>query len=440
MSNARQKKTITGIFYAALRAVDPGEAVRRSSKTLRARYEKGPFTRLIVVGFGKASCPMAKALEEDLDEFIDTGYVITKYGHCQNAHKPVKIRVNEAGHPVPDEQGLRGAAEITGILKHADASTLVVCLISGVGSALLVSPYNGITLQEKQRLTNLLLKAGADITELNTVRKHLSAVKGGRLAELAHPATVISFLLSDVIGDKLDVIASGPTYPDPSTYADALSVLDKYHLASQAPPSIIELLNKGAAGLAPETPKAGSPVFDNVENIIVGSLDTAIRGAKEQAEAFGYEVVVLSETVQGEARDAAAWLAKKVVEIKTARTHVRPLCLLSGGETTVTVKGNGTGGRNMEFALVFADEITGQEGITLLSAGTDGTDGPTDAAGAIVDGRTIANARSAGIDPRRYLADNDSYTFFKQTEGLFISGPTGTNVMDMQIVLIDPQT
>lgn len=440
MNNARQKKTITELFYAALHAVDPCAAVRRTSKTLRGRYENGPFRRFIVVGFGKASCPMAKALEEELAEYINTGYVITKYGHCQKPLRPIKIRIGEAGHPVPDEQGLRGAAEIIRILKGVDAATLVVCLISGGGSALLVSPYSGITLQEKQRITNLLLKAGADITELNTVRKHLSQVKGGRLAELAQPATVISLLLSDVLGDKLDVIASGPTYHDPSTYGDALSVLEKYNLTRQAAPSIIELLNKGVEGLLPETPKAGNRVFEKVENIIIGSLGAAIRGAKEKAEAFGYEALVLSESVQGEARDAAAWLAKKAVEMKTAHQHVRPLCLISGGETTVTVKGTGKGGRNMEYALAFADAINGQEGITLLSAGTDGTDGPTDAAGAIVNGRTIANARAKGIDPQRYLANNDSYNYFKQTEELLITGPTGTNVMDIQIVLIDPQT
>ena len=437
MNDAEKKKIIAAIFSAALHAVDPREAVRRTSKMLRGRYESGPFRRIIVVGFGKAACPMAKALEEEFAEYIDTGYVITKYGHCQKPIRPIKIRVGEAGHPAPDEQGLRGAMEIIRILKDVDAATLVVCLISGGGSALLVSPYGGITLHEKQLITNLLLKAGADITELNTVRKHLSLVKGGRLAEIARPATMISFLLSDVIGDKLDVIASGPTYHDPSTYGDALSVLEKYELTRRAPPSIIELLNNGVKGLVPETPKAGNPVFDKVENVIIGSLGAAIRGAKEKADALGYETIVLSETLQGEARDAATWLAGKAVEMKTAHKHVRPLCLLSGGETTVTVRGTGTGGRNMEFALAFADAVTGQEGITLLSAGTDGTDGPTDAAGAIVNNRTIADGRALGIDHLRYLTDNDSYNFFKQTGGLFVTGPTGTNVMDLQIVLID---
>lgn len=437
MKTSRRKKTVTEIFYSALRAVDPGEAVRRSAAMVRRRYETGPFRRCIVVGFGKASCPMAKALEDELADIVDAGWIVTKYGHCPKPHHPVRIAVCEAGHPVPDQEGVRGAAEIMRLLRNVDASTLVICLISGGGSALLVAPAPGVTLQEKQLLTDLLLKAGANITELNIVRKHLSQVKGGRLAELAQPATVISLLLSDVIGDKLDVIASGPTCHDPSTYGDALAVLDKYDITRTAPAAVVEALKQGAVGQSPETPKAGNPAFKDVENIIIGSLGVAIRAAKEKAEALGYETVVLTETLQGEAREAAAWLAKKAMEAKQRRAPGRPLCLLSGGETTVTVTGEGKGGRNTEFALAFAEAVAGQEGVTLLSAGTDGTDGPTDAAGAIVNGRTITNAVKAGIDSRQALAENDSYTFFKRTGELLITGPTGTNVMDIQIVLMD---
>ena len=434
-----RKETSKEIFYAALKAVDPYEAVRLYGEKIRTQYENGQYKHLFVIGFGKASCSMAKALEEDLDDLIDAGYVITKYGHCPKDYRPIKISICEAGHPIPDENGLRGASEIINILKDADASTLVVCLISGGGSALLAAPWEGISLQEKQRITDLLLRAGADITELNTVRKHISKVKGGRLAEVAAPAKVISLLVSDVIGDKLDVIASGPTFYDPSTYKDALTVLEKYSLADIVPHSAIELIKKGMQGTVPETPKEGSRIFENVDNIIIGSLGKAIRAAKERAEALGYETIVLSETVQGEARDAAAMLANKAMEMQASRKTERPLCLISGGETTVTVKGTGKGGRNMELALVFSEKIKGLGGITLLSAGTDGTDGPTDAAGALVDGQTILNAKTKGIDPAKYLLDNDSYNFFKQAGGLFITGPTGTNVMDIQIALIDPQ-
>lgn len=330
---------------------------------------------------------------------------------------------------MPDENGLRGTEEIVRLLKNVDENTLVVCLISGGGSALLVSPYEGITLDEKQKITELLLNAGADIYELNTVRKHLSKVKGGGLAEIAYPVKVISQILSDVIGDKLDVIASGPTAPDKTTYNHAIKVLEKYMLIDKAPGSIIDVLQNGAKGLIPETPKDDNPVFEKVENIIIGSNIKALEAAKEKAESLGLNPEIISSEITGEARDAGKWLTD------IARSK-RSNCLISGGETTVTVKSSGTGGRNMELALAFAMEIEEIEGITLLSAGIDGTDGPTNAAGAIVDGQTVLKAKKIGLNLEEYLNNNDSYNFFKKIDELLITGPTGTNVMDTQIMVI----
>jgi glycerate 2-kinase len=340
---------------------------------------------------------------------------------------------------LPDENGLRATREVVQLLKSVDDRTLVLCLISGGGSALLVSPYDGITLEEKQKTTDLLLRAGADIFELNTVRKHISDVKGGRLAQTAYLAGILSLILSDVINDRLDVIASGPTAPDKTTYFDAVKTIEKYRLEEEIPENVMDLLNRGVQGLIPETPKEDNPVLQQVHHTIIGSNKMAINAAKKEAEALGYKATILSTKIQGEARNAARYLAKKAIETlhATQIADHEKLCLISGGETTVSVRGIGTGGRNMETALVFAREIEGMSGITFLSAGTDGTDGPTDAAGAIVDGQTVVKARRMGINPERDLENNDSYHFFKSIDELFITGPTGTNVMDLQIILLD---
>ena len=338
---------------------------------------------------------------------------------------------------MPDESGLRATEEIINLLKGADENTLLICLISGGGSSLLVSPYNGITLDGKKKITELLLKAGVNIYELNNVRKHISKVKGGRLAEIAHPAKVVSLILSDVVGDNLDVIASGPTSSDSTTYTDALKVLKKYRLMEQIPLNVIDLLNRGRDGLIPETPKEGDPIFEQVENIIIGSNKKALEGAKIKAEFLGFNTEIISSEITGEAKEAGKWLAQKAIEVQRGEHYRKPVCFISGGETTVTVRGAGKGGRNMELALSFAMEVEGFDGITFLSAGTDGTDGPTDAAGAIIDGQTVARAKAIGLDPGTYLENNDSYNFFKQINELFITGPTGTNVMDIQIMVIE---
>ncbi len=444
MNKTNNEKLASEIFYASLKAVDPYKSVKGYAGKIRSVYMNGKFNMLYVAGFGKAACPMARALEDTLGDLITTGIVITKYGHSKNHKSKVRsqklnIKALEAGHPIPDENGVTGTDEIIKLLRSADETTLVVCLISGGGSALLVSPYEGITLNEKQEVTQLLLKAGANISELNTVRKHISRVKGGRLAEIAYPAKIISLILSDVIGDRFDVIASGPTSPDTTTYADALKVLEKYGLIDQAPKIVIEVLRKGAKGLIPETPKEGDKIFNNVGNIIIGSNKIAIDTARNKAEEFGFHTEIISSELTGEARDVGKLLAEEARKRGSAEAqkNKKTVCLISGGETTVTVKGAGLGGRNMELALAFATEIEGLEGITLLSAGTDGTDGPTDAAGAIVDGTTVKKAKAAGLDPVEYLANNDSYNLFRKIDGLLITGPTGTNVMDLQIMVIE---
>ncbi len=437
---------IKQIFNHAICAVDPAFLMRGYSEQIRSYISERGFKQLLVIGFGKASYYMARTVCEEFDEkMIAGGAVITKYGHtghrihtsdirAQNTDLK-GIRVFEAGHPVPDKNGMEATGEVIKLLKNNNDKTLVLCLISGGGSALLVAPYQGISLNDKQIITELLLQAGADITELNTVRKHISQVKGGRLAQIAFPSEVISLMISDVIGDRLDVIASGPTAPDSSSFKDAIEVIDKYGIISKVPGNVMSILSKGRDGLIPETPAVDDMVFRNIQNIIVGSNKKAIEAAQSKAGELGIETDVLSSEITGEARDVGKWLAGKAKEVKAEnRDGVR--CLISGGETTVKVKGKGKGGRNTELALSFALEIEGTKGITMLSAGTDGTDGPTDAAGAIVDGQTIMKARNFGLNPDECLDNNDSYNFFKAIDSLLITGPTGTNVMDMQIILI----
>jgi glycerate-2-kinase len=427
------KEIVNQIFYSALRAVDPYLVIKKYLEKIRLECREAKYNSFLIVGFGKASYPMAKGLDDFLFDLIDKGIIITKYGHGGSLKK---IKTIEAGHPLPDENGLKGTEEIISLLKNADKNTLVLCLISGGGSALLVSPVNEISLEEKIGLTNTLLKTGADINELNAIRKHISKVKGGKLAEIAYPAKIVSFIISDVIGDKIETIASGPTSPDSTTYKDALDIIKRVGLMKKLPKSIIDFLHRGEQGFIPETPKEGNQIFSNVENIIISSNIDALMAARDKANEFGLYQMILSSEIRGEAKDVGRELAS--IALKTKRNFTSfPRCLISGGEATVTVKGQGKGGRNMELALAFAMAIDGTNGITLLSAGTDGTDGPTEAAGAIVDSRTIARAKAIGLMPEAYLRENDSYNFFKKINGLFITGPTGTNVMDIQIMIVE---
>jgi glycerate-2-kinase len=439
MKNNLSQRVAADIFHAVLKAIDPYGLIKERIEEIRSIYHEGNCGKLYLISFGKAAYSMTKAISDFADDLLTKGIMITKYGHVPEGGVSSKIEVFEAAHPIPDLQGVLATERVIGLLEKADSATLVVCLISGGGSALLVAPNKDISLAEKQEITQLLLKAGANIQELNTVRKHLSRIKGGRLAEIAYPARVLSLILSDVIGDPLDVIASGPTSPDQTTFQDALKVIRRYDLGNKIPEKSRLIMVRGASGEIAETPKEGNPIFARVQNIIVGSNKKAIETAKSEAEGQGYQAVVISTNLQGEAIDVAAWLTLKAIEARrglAARSQGK-ICLISGGETTVTVRGKGLGGRNTELALAFAEKIKGMQGITLLSAGTDGTDGPTDAAGAIVDGGTVEKAEIAGINSGDYLKNNDSYNFFKAAGGLFITGPTGTNVMDLQIILLD---
>lgn len=437
---------LTHIFNAALAAVDPYQAVLNAVKlengcltVADTAYPLDVFSRIVVVGAGKATARMALAIEALLGERISSGLIIVKEGHTARLGRVGQI---EASHPVPNEAGADGAQRILEMVQAADARTLIICLLSGGASALLVAPVAGVTLQDKQEVTTLLLKAGATIGELNAVRKHLSAVKGGRLAQAAYPAQMVTMILSDVIGDRLDVIASGPTAPDGTCFAEAWSVIEKYGLKEKTPLRVMNYLLQGVAGREPETVKDGDPCLLATRNVIVGGIGQALAAARKKSQQLGLDAQIVTAELQGEARDAARFLAH------TARTTLAGLkagekrCLLCGGETTVTVRGMGKGGRNQEIALAFALEIAGQFGIFLLSAGTDGNDGPTNAAGAFVDGNTAVRARRLGMEPAAYLEENDSYGFFQQLDALsgvrshFLPGPTGTNVMDIQIVLL----
>ncbi len=441
MKTSRLRKDAEAIFKAGLEAVNPIQAVKRHV-TLQddklivgdKTYNLADYDGVYVIGTGKASAAMGQAVEDLFGERLKEGVVNVKYGHTFPLKK---IKVNEAGHPVPDEAGFNGTEEIIQLLKKTEKDDLVLSLISGGGSALLPYPAEGLTLEDMQEVTRCLLEVGACIHEINALRKHLSQVKGGRLARLAHPSTLISLMLSDVIGDDLDTIASGPTVPDESTFDDCLKVLEKYQMREKIPNSVAEILEKGARGEVEETPKAGDPAFQRTQNLVIASNILAVQDAQQKAEEFGYNTVILSTFVEGETKEVArvhAAIAKEILQ--TGNPVPRPACVISGGETTVTIRGKGLGGRNQEFVLAAAIDIDGLENVVILSGGTDGTDGPTDAAGAIADGSTVNRAREMGMDAEDYLQENDSYHFFEPLGDLLITGPTHTNVMDLRLVMV----
>jgi hydroxypyruvate reductase len=414
------------ILNAALTAADAAEAVkfhlRLSGNTLSAGTLRLPlkdFDRIVLVAAGKAAAPMSAAVKKIMGARLTSALAITKHGH--SGKKLPGIEVFEAGHPIPDEAGLLAARKVESMLRELNARDLLLVAISGGASALLSAPAPGITLAAKQKTTGLLLRAGADIFELNAVRKHLSSLKGGRLAALAYPATVVSLLLSDVVGDPLDCIGSGPTAPDSTTFADALTVLDKYALRERVPASV----RKHLEAAVQETPKPGDPLFANVHNILVGSNRQALEAAAAKAKSLGYRPLILSSRIQGETKEVARVHAAILLDAAPG------MCILSGGETTVTVKGKGKGGRNQEFGLALALDIVGVANVAALCAGTDGTDGPTDAAGALVTGATITNIETA----LKHLRNNDSYPLLEDLGALIKTGPTGTNVMDINIML-----
>ena len=394
---------------------------------LRHRRDVDRYERIFVVGGGKASGTMARAAERVLGRKITAGCVAVKDG---DPAKSKRIDLRPCGHPVPDERGVAAAERIAELCAAAEAGDLIVCLLSGGASALLPAPLAPVTLAEKQETTKLLLASGATIHEINAVRKHISAIKGGQLAKLAAPARVVTLALSDVVGDQLDVIGSGPTAPDASTFADALSVLDRYNLRRRVPKNVREKLEQGTS----ETPKPGDPLFRHVENLIVGSNQKSLDAAAAKAKTLGYRTLILASTIEGETRDIARTHAAIARQLRLSGQPVRtPACIVSGGETTVTIRGEGKGGRNQEFALAAAIDIAGLKDTLILSAGTDGTDGPTDAAGAMADGETCARS---GTDAAKALAENNSYPFFEALGDLVVTGSTGTNVMDLHLVLV----
>ncbi len=399
------------ILAAGLRAADPYESVRSALADCTA-------PRVWIVGAGKASARMAEAAEDTLGDRVLGGWVNTKDGHLAATRR---VTLHECSHPMPDARGVAGSEAIARIATQAGAGDLLLCLISGGASALMPLPAPGVTLSDKQAVTSLLLACGATIHEINCVRKHLSAIKGGRLARLAAPAPVLTLILSDVIGDNLDVIGSGPTVPDPTTFADARAVLERYALWFRVPDAVRHAIERGE-----ESPKPGDAVFAQVENRIIGSNRLAAEAAQQAARTLGHDCPILSTEVQGEARDVAVELLRNSGS------------WIAGGETTVTLRGNGKGGRNQEMALAAAMALAGQSGTVFLSAGTDGTDGPTDAAGAIADGTTLDRAATLGLDAAAHLADNDSYPYFDALGDLIRTGPTGTNVADLQICLRRP--
>jgi glycerate 2-kinase len=432
------------ILHQGLAAVDPATAVRQvlaaAGRTIRAAdfsWKAQGRSRIILLGGGKAAGPMASAAEEILVGFSPSGLLVTKYEHSVPLRQ---VRLFEAGHPLPDANGLRGGAEILQLAETAGPKDLVLCLLSGGGSALLPAPVAGVTLAGKQLATDLLLRSGADIRALNTLRKHLSRVKGGGLARAAHPATLLTLAVSDVIGDPPEIIASGPTVPDPSTFGEALAIIHQYDLEHAMPQSVMRHLRRGTNDISLETWKPAKQNITSNYQVVAG-IRQAADAACTAACKLGYRSKILTTGLAGEARTAAAWLVAQAREQQqTLAPETEPLCLIAGGETTVTVTGDGVGGRNQELALAAAIQLQGTDGITLLAAGTDGTDGPTDAAGALVDGTTWARGELYGLDATAYLANNDSYHYFDRLGDLVKTGPTRTNVMDLTLLLVHPPT
>ena len=397
------------------------------------RFQLAEIRNIYLTGAGKASALMAKAIENILGSRISSGHIVTKYGHAV----PLKYAfVTEAGHPVPDENGVKGTENILSIVNKASKDDLVICVISGGGSALLTDIPDGCTLNDLKILTDLLLKSGANINEMNCIRKHLSKVKGGMLSSAAYPARVVSLILSDVIGDPLDVIASGPTAPDPTTFKDAMDIIEKYGIKDKIPAGITKILNEGLNKIRKETLKESDEAFRLTTNLIIGNNRLALKKAREKAEALGYTTKIITDSLHSDVEDVADYIFSKLIKYRNEKPGKKS-CLLFGGEPTIKITGDGLGGRNQHLALLMAQKINGINGVVFLSGGTDGTDGPTDAAGAIAEPETLKRSEVLGLDINKYISNCDSYNFFRQEGGLIKTGPTQTNVMDLIVVLIN---
>ncbi|KKL91326.1 hypothetical protein LCGC14_1895810 [marine sediment metagenome] len=457
IDSAVEIKQLTQIFQAAVERVDPGKMIRKfvevrsdmleiSTEDMKLSINLKDFDRIFVVGAGKATSKMAKAVEELLHEKISDGIISVKYGHTQSLDI---IRTVESGHPVPDDNSVKAAGEIIKIADKCDENTLVINLISGGGSALLVSPLSyeahgkkvELSLSDIQKTTEALLGCGAPIEEMNCVRKHISRIKGGRLARLLYPATQVNLVLSDVIGDKLDTIASGLSAPDETTYEDALRIIEKYGVGEKIPVEVVRAIEHGVNGLIDETPGKEDRAFKKVFNILIGTNYTALLAASGKARGYGYGTSIISSHVTGEAREAAKVLYGIAQDIKKHDVPIKkPACVITGGETTVTLRGKGKGGRNQELALSVLSEMhkdpAHAHGIYFLSASTDGNDGPTDAAGAFASVEILTRSTNQKLNIDQFLKNNDSYNLFEKTGSLLKTGPTNTNVCDLQIFLI----
>lgn len=449
---------LEAIFRAGLLRADPyrmiAQHLRLEGNRLVIAFEGqhdevnlGAFERIYLLGAGKAAASMARAVEDALGERLAGGIISTKYGHSGQLRRVEQL---EAGHPIPDENSLLAAKRMQVLAQTFDERTLVINVISGGGSALLdglLAYEDGgrhvqLTLDDLQHTTQALLACGAAIGEVNTIRKHISTVKGGRFLQMLHPATSLNLILSDVVGDRLDAIASGLTTSDATTFADALGVVEKYSIAAALPAAVLRALQLGTEGAIAETAKPGDAALARSRNILIGTLRNSLLAAAEEARRLGYHAVVLTAQLTGEAREAGRFLAALARdEAQYAALLPLPACLIAGGETTVTLRGRGKGGRNQEMALAVLRELADNPAtagqITFLSGATDGTDGPTDAAGAFASLEVLQKARAAGLDPASYLRENDSYHFFKALGELLVTGPTGTNVCDIQLALVE---
>jgi glycerate 2-kinase len=441
---------VARVLAAALAAVEPEAAVRRflrrDGETLRVgerRYDLQDTGRVLLISVGKAALPMARAAADVLGERLAGGLVVPKASQPASSIEPqanlqstiYNLQSLPAGHPVPDARSAEAGRAVAELLAGATERDLVLLLLSGGGSALMTLPAPRVSLDDLQRLTRLLLASGAPIGAINTLRKHLDQVKGGGLARMAHPARLAALVLSDVVGNPLDVIASGPAVADSSTFADAWGVLERYGLTESAPAPIVAYLRRGMAGEVADTPKAGDPALASVEHVLVGSNAQAAQAALEQARAEGFGTMLLTTYLQGEAREAGRALAAVAREMAASGNPLRPpACLVAGGETTVTLRGEGRGGRNQELALAAVADLAGLERVALVTLATDGDDGPTDAAGAVVTGETLARARVLGLDPAEHLARNDAYPFFAALGDLLRPGMSGTNVNDLSFI------
>ncbi len=440
-SHIRKCRTVAlECIEQAFNAADPVQLMKKKISLQKnnfqvedCKFDLEKFKHIYVIGGGKAGGKMAQAIEEVLGEHVTAGIVNIPYGTKQKTHV---IELNEASHPIPNQAGVDGTFRILALAEQAGENDLVICLISGGGSSLMTLPREDISLEEQQLITNMLLKSGAAITEVNMVRKHLSIFKGGWLAKKAYPATVLNLVLSDVMGDPLDSIASGPTVPDSSTFIDAKKILQRYKLWLNAPASIQKILLRGSEGFLPETPKADDLAFKKVYNVIIGNNRTVSQVAVDFLRSEGLNTLLLPNLLEGEAKEMGKVLAKFVGAIFVCNNSIlKPLGVVAGGETTVTVNGKGLGGRNQETALSAALSLKEQEECVIASVSTDGVDGPTDAAGAIIDNYTLKRAIQLGMTPEKYLEDNNSYNFFLKLDDLIHTEATGTNVNDISIIV-----